>query len=91
MAMEHVGDAPPREERAASAARALAGIHHAALGRGEKLAWLPRADPSYFAEKIVQGCWRTIWRYLLHGEGYTDWYGRVRESKEGGDLVGAVC
>jgi hypothetical protein len=82
---EHVGDAPAGEERARSAARALAAIHHAALGRGDQLVWLPRADPAYFAEDIVQRCWRGLWRYLVTGEGYTDWYGRWREPRDAGD------
>jgi hypothetical protein len=83
--MEQVGDAPLPGERARPAARALAAIGHAALGRGDELPWLPRADPAFFAERIVDTCWRGPWRHALTGAGYTDWYGRRREPSGSGD------
>lgn len=84
-AMEDVGERPPPGDRARLAAPALAAIHRAALGRGDELPWLSRADPAFFAEAIVDRCWRKRWRHLLTGAGYTDWYGRWHPSRAGGD------
>lgn len=75
---QYAGELPPRGERARQAARALAAIHLAGLGRGGELSWVPRADPAFFAERLVDTCWRRPWRQRLFGEGYIDWYGRWR-------------
>lgn len=85
VALEHAGEAPPQGDRTEVAARALAAIHHAALGRDDEFPWLPRANPAFLAERIVQHCWRNIWRHLLTGAGYTDWYGRWHEPRDEGD------
>ena len=75
--MEHVGDLPARGDRARLAARALAAIHHAGLGRDRELPWVPPADPAFFAEWLVGVCWRGPWRQRLYGEPYVDWSGRA--------------
>lgn len=85
MALEYAGDVPSPEYKAEKVARALAAIHHAALVRAAELPWLPRADPAFFAERIVNCCWRNHWRHALTGAGYTDWYGRWREARPAGD------
>ena len=85
VAMEYAGDAPPVGEGAASVAGALAAIHHAALGRSNELSWLAHADPAFFADAVVDRCWRGSWRHALTGVGYTDWYGRWRVPRPGGD------
>lgn len=66
--MEYAGDPPAEENRAAAVARALAGIHHAALGRRAALPWLPPADPAFFANRLIDSCWRGPWRRLATGE-----------------------
>ncbi len=72
---EYCGDPAP-DKRARAAARALAVIHHTARERAAELDWLPRADPAFFAERLVDRCWRKPWHQLLTGAGYTDWYDR---------------
>jgi len=66
-------------DRKRKIAHALAVIHHAAFDRGKAcekaLPWLPHADHSFFAERIVDGCWRGPWQQLLTGRAYTDWFG----------------
>ncbi|MGN6701229.1 MAG: phosphotransferase [Thermomicrobiales bacterium] len=73
--MEYVGERPSRGEQARQAARALAAIHAATLGRGADLAWLPRADPAFFADRLIDRCWRKPWRHALTGAGYRTWGG----------------
>jgi aminoglycoside phosphotransferase (APT) family kinase protein len=77
--MQHAGDAPLRSERARQAAHALAAIHAATLGRGAELLWLPRADPAFFAGRLIDRCWRKPWRHALTGAGYRTWDGRDQE------------
>jgi hypothetical protein len=69
---------------APQAAHGLASIHSASLGQGEQLAWLPRADRSYF-EKIVDTCWREPWMRTLANDELTDAYGNhwPRSAAEG--------
>lgn len=81
LCMQYVGEAPALADRTQRAAQALAAIHHAALGRRDNLLWLPPADPTFFAERIIDACWRRAWRYVLSGEGYIDWYGRWHEPR----------
>jgi aminoglycoside phosphotransferase (APT) family kinase protein len=85
VAMEYAGDWPPGRGMAKLAAQALAAIHSAALGRANELLWLPPADPAFFAEAIVDRCWRGSWQHALRGTAYIDWYGRQRESQTSGD------
>ena len=80
--MQYIGRAPTSADRTQRAARALAAIHHAALRRRDELPWLPLADPTFFAERIIDTCWRRVWRHAMSGDGYTDWYGRWREARE---------
>jgi Phosphotransferase enzyme family len=68
--MQHVGDAPPSGDPDRLTAQALASIHAAALGCTEELAWLPRADPAFAAEWLVDNCWRKSWQSLLDGQEY---------------------
>ncbi len=74
--MQYVGARPAPGERARQAARTLAAIHHAALGRVDELPWLPRADPAFFARWLIDACWRRGWQRALAGEGHVDAYGR---------------
>jgi len=75
LCLEYCGDPAPYEPKRA-AARALATIHHAARDRATELDWLPRADPAFFAGRLVDRCWRKPWQHLLTGAGYADWYDR---------------
>jgi hypothetical protein len=76
--MEYAGDPAPAGGGVQEVAEALAAIHHAALRRGNALPWLPRADPAFFAGRIIDTCWRGPWRHLMTGEGYTNWYGQIQ-------------
>lgn len=79
--LEYCGDpAPPG--RAQAAARALAAIHHTARDRAAELDWLPDADRAFFAERLVDRCWRKPWQQLLTGASYTDWYDRPHPPSE---------
>lgn len=80
--MECVGDPPPATGRAVPVARALAAVHYAALGRRRELPWLPPADTTFFAERLIGSCWRGPWRHLASGEGYTNWYGEWQSPTE---------
>lgn len=80
--MQYVGEIPQPGERARQAARALAAIHFAGLGRGNELPWVLRADPAFFAERLVDLCWRKPWRHRLFGEPFVNWYGRRQEESE---------
>ncbi len=75
-------DEPAPPARARAAAYALAAIHHAAHEQAAELDWLPRADPAFFAERLVDRCWRKPWQQLLTGAGYTDWHDRPHPSIE---------
>lgn len=74
--MEYLSDSAPGDNRVHAVARALAAIHHAASNRREELPWLPCADQAFFADRLIDRCWRKPWQRLLTGGGYTDWYGR---------------
>jgi hypothetical protein len=74
--MQYTGDVLPAAEQARQTARALAAIHFAGPGRDGELSWVPRADPAFFAERLVDTCWRRPWRHRLFGEGYVNWGGR---------------
>ncbi len=78
--LEYAGDPAPTEGHVQGVARSLAAIHHSALGRGDDLAWLPRADAAFLAERVIDICWRRPWRHLLTGEGYTDWFDRPHQA-----------
>lgn len=68
LCMAYVGEKPaPGPETARLAARALAAIHAAAMGRGNALPWVPRADPSFFAQSLVRTSWRDPWYRALVG------------------------
>jgi hypothetical protein len=79
--LEYCGDSAP-SARARPTARALAAIHHAAHEHAAELDWLPRADPAFFADRLVDRCWRKPWQQLLSGAGYTDWYDRPHPPTE---------
>jgi len=81
LCLEYCGDPAP-DGRGQAAARALAAIHHAARDRAAELDWLPRADPAFFADRLVDRCWRKPWQQLLTGAGYTDWYDRPHPANE---------
>jgi hypothetical protein len=74
--MQYTGDVLPAAEQARQTARALAAIHFAGLGRDGELSWVPRADPAFLGERLVDTCWRRPWRHRLFGEGYINWGGR---------------
>ncbi len=76
LCMQYIGNAPAMDERAGRAAQALAAIHHAALGRDAVLRWLPRADPTFLADWLIDACWRRGWQSVLAGQGHIDAYGR---------------
>ncbi len=78
---EYCGDPVPAT-RGRSTAHALAAIHHAAHEHAAELDWLPRADPAFFADRLVDRCWRKPWQQLLIGAGYTDWYDRPHPPAE---------
>ncbi len=85
LCMQFVGDRPP--ERAQDAARALAGVHAAAMGRQQELAWLPRVDVAFAKQWLVELCWRTPWQRVMAGEPYTNAYGQTGGPiKPGGDF-----
>jgi len=63
--MQYIENAPTPAEGALCAARALAAIHADAMGRGDALPWLPRANASYFAEIVAY--WREPWQAALAG------------------------
>jgi thiamine kinase-like enzyme len=53
---------PITEQALQREAEGLAAIHHANMGRAEDLAWLPRVDRRYVADRVVNGWWRPHWR-----------------------------
>lgn len=87
--LEYCGDPAPAARRR-SAAHALAAIHHAAHEHAAELDWLPRADPAFFAEHLVDRCWRKPWQQLLTGAGYTDWYDRPHPAHEPDTAFAAI-
>jgi hypothetical protein len=90
--MQYTGDTLLSDEQARQTARALASIHVAGLGRGDELSWVPRADPGFFAEWLVDTCWRRPWRHRLFGEGYVNWGGRrVEDAMPDGRLQAALA
>ncbi len=92
--MEYAGDPAPVQGSVQEVARSLAAIHHAALGHGDNLAWLPRADPQFFATRLLDSGWRGPWHRVLTGAGYTNWYGQFQPAVEPdatfGETFGAI-
>ena len=92
LCMQYIADAPAPSVRAGFAAQALAAIHHAALGLGETMPWLPSADPAFLADWLIEACWRRGWRSVLAGRGLVDAYGRHSgPPKPGGDFGAAFA
>jgi aminoglycoside phosphotransferase (APT) family kinase protein len=59
---------PITPEQLRAEARSLAAIHHANLGRGAELAWLPRLDRTYVERRVIEGWWRPHWEAALRNE-----------------------
>jgi aminoglycoside phosphotransferase (APT) family kinase protein len=75
--MQDVGDTyrptslePITPEALREEAVGLAAIHAANLGHSSELAWLLRIERSYFAEYVIERCWRPHWEKALSSEGF---------------------
>ncbi len=88
LCMQYLEGTPMEGERVGQAARVLAAIHHAALGRADALPWLPRATPALLADWVIDACWRRGWQSVLAGRGYINESGRhLGPPKPGADFA----
>jgi aminoglycoside phosphotransferase (APT) family kinase protein len=56
---------PITEEALQREAQGLAAIHSANMGQARSLAWLPRTDRAYYADYVLNRCWRPYWERML--------------------------
>jgi len=72
LCMQFIEGKPTSAERGQIAPHTLAAIHYAAMGHGNDLPWVPRADAAFFEEIVAN--WREPWHAALHGpEAFATW------------------
>ena len=98
MCQQDVGDMfdPDTPEVLRLAADSLAAIHQMNLGQEEALAWLPRADRTYFQAHVVDTTWRPAWNSALAHAGFVREFGPYINQVEAAatmfpDAMEALC